>query len=104
MLSFLETNYSPYSSLTTHTLPWSTDPGTLVLTPVHMLKAVQIPAHIGIIVEGRVHSYAPTNTLIMFNPDKQLFQDDSITALVQQPINDHVRLFVKNVSSQCQEF
>ena len=97
---------TPHSSLITHTFPLNTDLWTPVQAPVHMLKAVRIPARTGIVVEGNVRSYALSDTLLMFNPDEQLLQANSInisTALVQQPTNGRVWLFVENSSSQCQE-
>jgi len=43
---------TPHSSLKTHTLSLGANPGMLVQTPVHMFKAVQIPARTGMVVEG----------------------------------------------------
>ena len=98
---------TPHSSLITHTFPLNTDPWTPVQAPVHMLKAVWIPVCIGIVVKGIVQGYALSDTLLMFNPDEQLLQADSINisaALVQQPNNGRVWLFVESSSSWCQGF
>ena len=83
----------------THTFPLNTDPSAPVQAPVHMLKAVQIPASTEIVVEGIVQGHVPPDILLIFDPDGQLLQSDSInisTTLIQQPTNGCLWLLVKN--------
>jgi len=59
-----------------------------VQASVHAVKVVRIPAHTETVFERIVQGEVSLDALLMFNPDEQLLQSDSLTistSLVQQP-------------------